>query len=188
MTAAYVAAAIPEPFQILGLRLKPLCLGHYFLLERFENAFVSNKDAVATFDDLIMGVLICSMTYEEFMEFLFQSDFEEQVFQWGKKCGVFDLAEKCRLFHEYITKGSEQPIVFYEQEQGAPTGAHWGELLKLVLTGELGYTSSEALNLPLTQALHEFYKNAENKGIVTIAREDEVEAVKSAQAREAANA
>ncbi len=177
MTAAYPAAAIPEPFQILGLRLKPFCLGHYLLMERFEVAFVSDKDAVANLDDLILGVLICSMHYEEFLDFLFASDFEEQVRTWGNDVKAdFDLNEKCRLFNDYIVKGSEQPVFFYESE-GKPSGAHWAEMIKLVLTGELGYTSSEALNLPLSQAFHEFFKNAENKGIVSLARPEEIAAM-----------
>ncbi len=166
----YPAAAIPEPFQILGLRLKPFSLGHYLLMERFQVAFVAAEARVPTIHDLILGVLICSMEYQEFLEFLSSPTFAEELQQWGVKCGLFDWTAKANLLAQYIAAGSKQPVVIYENE-GAPSGAHWAQTIKLALTGNLGYTAHEALNLPLSQALNDFYKHAENLGILTIADE-----------------
>lgn len=168
-TAAYPTAAIPEPYQILGLRLKPLSLGHYLLMERFNVAFVSSIEATATQDDLILGVLICSMTYEEFINFLDEPDHIAQIKSWGEKCGAYDLNEKVKLFKEYIDAASKQPVVIYEQGASNESGAHWAQTIKLTLTGQLGYTEHEAINLPLSQAFSDFWKHAENQGAVTFA-------------------
>lgn len=166
--AAYSLAAIPEPFQILGLRLKPFCLGHYFLMARFNVAFVSDETVEATIDDLVLGVLICSMTYEQFVSFLESDNFQGEVTEWGRKTGVdFDLAAKVGLFNEYMARAFKQPMVIFEG-QPSESGAHWSQVIKVSLLS-MGYSHSEAMNLPLSQAFNDFYRQAENNGLVTIA-------------------
>jgi hypothetical protein len=54
---------------ILGLELRPFCLGHYFLMEKYKCAFISEVGGEVGFSDLLIGLLICSRTYEEFLEF-----------------------------------------------------------------------------------------------------------------------
>lgn len=176
--AAYPKAAIPEPFQILGLRLKPFCLGHYLLMERFGCAFVAADSRTAELDDLVLGVLICSMAYGEFLEFIQGADWPEEVKAWGGKAHLFDLNEKVKLLQEYIRLATEQPVVIYERDT-EPSGSHWSQALKLTLTGALGYTADQALNLPLSQAFADFYKHAENLGVVTIAPAGVEEILKS---------
>ena len=73
-TADYFTAAIPEPWQILGLRLKSFSLGHYRILKRFKCAFVDDETSQVTREDLIFGVLVCSMTPKEFMQLLNEGD------------------------------------------------------------------------------------------------------------------
>lgn len=185
MKAAYAKAAIPEPFQILGLRLKPFCIGHYLHMSRFNVAFVSDEDEPATFNDLVLGVLICSKTYEEFLEFLNQPDTEEQITKWGQECQLFDMAEKVALFSKYIADGSVMPK-FWEEESGRPSGAHWTQSVKLILTSELGYTNSEAINLPLPQAFLDFFKFCEGKGTVRLLTEAEIEMIEAAKKQQEA--
>jgi hypothetical protein len=165
-------AAIPEPVQILGLRLKPFCLGHYFLLTRFDVAFVADESREATLQDLILGVLICSMTYEGFLAFLELPDYREQVQQWGAKMGIdFELGEKVRIFNEYLAEASRQPVIVYECDT-TTSGAHWALVVKATLTSACGYTVGEAMNLPLRQAFLDFYRDAERNGVISIADEE----------------
>lgn len=63
-SADYFKAAYPEPWQILGLELKPFSLGHYFKLRRLGCAFVSDKPAGAQLSDLLLAVSVCSMASE----------------------------------------------------------------------------------------------------------------------------
>jgi hypothetical protein len=57
----FYQAAVPDGWQILGVRLKPLSLGHLILLHRYESAFVVG--GLPTPADLVMSVLICSRTF-----------------------------------------------------------------------------------------------------------------------------
>src|ERR1039457_6510592 len=62
--------AIPKPVRILGLQLLPLSLGRYRMLRRFECPFVAEGPAEASMADLLLGLLICSMRCQEFLEFI----------------------------------------------------------------------------------------------------------------------
>jgi hypothetical protein len=172
--ADYFLAAIPEPFQILGLRLNPFCLGHYFLMRRFDCAFVNEESVNATIEDLVFGVLICSMTYEEFIEFLASENFLSEVKQWGAQFRLdFSFTEKVKLFNEYLSKAFKQPSVVFEGDE-TNSGAHWSQTVKCALIAHCGYNESQAMNLPLSQAFHDFYKNAESNGVLRIVDDEEV--------------
>ena len=60
------AATKPEPYQVLGLSLLPMSLGHYFALRRMGCAFVSDNRESLTREDLILACLACSMPAEKF--------------------------------------------------------------------------------------------------------------------------
>jgi hypothetical protein len=178
--AAYPLAAIPEPYQILGLKLKPYCLGHYFLLSRFGVAFASDDETEADLNDLLMGCLICSHTYEGFLDFLESPDFKKQIQDWGKVIGLdFDLSEKVALFNKYISDACHQPTVIYEGES-SQSGAHWSQVLKCALIAS-GYDETTALNMPLAQAFADFYRNAETDGSVTIVTPEIAELMRQAE-------
>lgn len=66
---AYAEACIPETFTVLGLRLKPLSLGHFLLMRRLNCAFASDVEIEISFSDLLVAVLICSMNYEDCLAF-----------------------------------------------------------------------------------------------------------------------
>lgn len=167
MIASYPREAIPEPYQILGLRLKPICLGHYIHMERFGVSFANGDPATpAGLSDLVMAVAICSMTYEEFPRFLENPHWRKRLKVWGGKCSIFDIQEKVSLFQRYLEEGSRKPIVVFENNS-TESGAHWAQCVKLALV-ELGYTASQALNLPLGEAFADFYKRAENAGVLRI--------------------
>ena len=61
MGNSYFEAAYPEPWQVLGVPLKPFSLGHYIKLHRLDCAFVSDETKPATLADLLLGVAVCSM-------------------------------------------------------------------------------------------------------------------------------
>src|SRR6185369_977441 len=88
MSATYFRQAVPEPFRVLGLSLKPLSVGRYRLLHRFDCAFVAEGEASATGADLIIGVLICSMRCEDFLRFANSGEFAREVRRWGRRCAT----------------------------------------------------------------------------------------------------
>jgi hypothetical protein len=90
------AATKPEPYQVLGLELKPFALGHYFTLKRFNCAFVSDEAEQLTREDLILACLVCSMPAGHFDEWANSGKltFLEKASVWFRLiCGKASKAE-----------------------------------------------------------------------------------------------
>lgn len=200
---SYASISIPEPFTILGLRLKPFCLGHYILLSKYGCSFVNEGEEVEVgMPDLILGLSICSMTYEqglkytkglEFIQeknkgFIFSREGRKEAKaaihftkQWGKqvtkaikKQDGFNQYAELKAFARYIKEGSKQPNYFFDDEDdGRPRGGHWTQNMLLTLKSELGYSNSEAMNLPLSQVFYDYIKHCENNGTITMETEQE---------------
>lgn len=58
----YFSAASPEPWQVLGITLRPFSIGHYLKLRRLDCAFVADDSREAQLKDLIIGIIVCSMS------------------------------------------------------------------------------------------------------------------------------
>lgn len=164
----YAKNAVPDPYRVLGLRLKPFALGHYLLLQRFGCAFIQEEPGEATIQDLILGVLICSMSHRSFLQFIEQKDFLKQTAAWGKKVGIIDFEEKARLFQEYLKQGLHEPDYISLKPQNHSDGDDWAQSLKITMMTRLNYTEDEALELPLSQALADYYKLAESEGHIQL--------------------
>jgi len=196
MSPSYFSAAIPEPFRILGLSLKPLSLGRYRLLRRFECAFVAEEEAAAGVSDLLLGGVICSMRVDEFLEkagAASQGRLQREIRRWGRrvcpwawisavplvgkwwrKHHAFDALEKMALFRRYLDEGSVVPKYWEEEGGGRSSGAHWAQSVEVVLRGELGWTAEEINEAPLSKALADYFRWAENKGLVRLMTAEEV--------------
>jgi hypothetical protein len=175
----YAHAVLPDPYRILGLKLRPFSLGHYLLLQRFGCELLQSPEVLATQArtaaderaDLILGVLICSMRHAEFLAFVEQKDFLREVHRWGRRVGVFDVAEKTALFRGYLYSSLREPD--YLPLQPGDDSGDWAQNLKLTLTTRMHYTEAEALELPLSQALADYYKLAESEGLVRLISPEE---------------
>lgn len=194
----FFAAAYPEPWQILGVKVRPFSLGHYIKLSRLGCAFVSEKETTATLADLILGVIVCSMpttvdpSADPFWQWMnrksggwkyffykhrkilmgkkFATPAEYEVFLWGKKMGAIDFAQKVKMFSAYMDSHSAMPAYVEERpdSQSKPSGAHWSQSVLSSLVSKCGYTMEEALNAPVSRALSDFLKQAESDGAVRL--------------------
>jgi hypothetical protein len=184
MSADIASAVVPEPFRILGLNLRPFSLGHYYLMRRFNVAFASDNEATVTHGDLVLGVLICSMTHAEFNALLAAGEIEKQVLKWARKVKSWEYADKLELFKGYLKQA--MPEIPYWQNDGESeegSGAHWSYWLRSVAISKLGYTPDSILDAPLAQVIFDYFKWAESEGALTIMSEEDlklVEAVKPA--------
>jgi len=179
MPSDYFSAAVPEPFRILGLALKPLSLGRYRLMNRFDVAFVAGKERVPTIPDLLLGVLICSMRCDEFEKFLQDDGFQKQVRRWGKKVKPkhFNVLEKIRLFRHYIEIHSVVPKYWEMDDSGDTSGAHWSHSMEVALRGELGWSKEEIDEAPLSKAIADYFKWCETRGSIRLMTEEDLELV-----------
>lgn len=193
MSAAYFTAAIPEPFQILGLKLKPLSIGRYRILKRLNCAFVSEQEVKAEAADLIIGVLVCSMRCNEFIELYDSHNLEKLlrrwsrsisplpwigflpiVGKWWRKRYSFDMFEKMNLFKRYIEQGSETPKYFDESGEKGVSGAHWSHSIEVSLRRECNWDREEIDEGPLSKALADYFKFLENEGLVRLMTEEDI--------------
>lgn len=214
MSAADFKAAIPEPYQILGLRLLPLSVGRYRLLNRFNCAFVSETDTTAQIGDLILGVLICSMRCDEFVAFYESKHFSKTISKWAQKIGAtppwfmrgkwgkwvslsfagkwwrrnhsFNFVEKMQLFKNYINEAQAIPEYQPTDSGNRRSTAHWSTSVEIVLRSELNWSLEEINESPLTKALSDYFKHLEHQRLVTIfTPEDLDDGRKNAEALEA---
>jgi hypothetical protein len=199
MGAAYFSAAIPEPFRILGLRLKPLSLGRYLILRRFNCAFVDDEEAQAGIPDLLLGLVVCSMRVDEFLAAAESGTLQRDIRKWGRKVcplawvsllpwvGKFwrknhagDALGKINLFRQYIARGSEIPAYWDEGASKRGIGGHWTQAVELTLRGELGWTKEEIDEQPLSKALWDYFKWLEGNGAIRLMSDQELKMIQEA--------
>jgi hypothetical protein len=168
----YAVAAIPEPFQILGLKLRPFTLDHYDILRRFDCAFVQEEAGEASRGDLLLGVLICSMEPEEFLESIESKTFERRVIAWGKKAGLFDFKEKAELFQKYLKSGWKEPL--HINLKGGNATGDWSQNVRITLMARMNYTLEDFASIPMSKALADYYKLAESDGVIQLLSEKDM--------------
>lgn len=183
----FYESAIPEPFTILGLRLRPLSLGHLILLNRAESAFVTGQGAVGL-DDLAFAVLICSRTYEDGIAALDDPDLPIELWRWGRRLTgqagwlgwlpwrykPIDLKEKVGLFSSYMAEGLKCPGYYADQAKATPIDAPSYQVVKAVLLSKLNLTESEILNRPWRLCLWDFLTIRAVEGQLNFVDNDEV--------------
>ena len=178
MPASYSKAAIPEPHVLLGQRLKPFCLGHYLILDRFDSPFVAETPRPVTRGDLVFAVTVCCHTPQEFFDFIESDHAAADIEKWGKSIGLFDVASKAKAFSVYLEEGSKMPRFWNEQRQDdKPTGTHWSQAMILVLTGHCGYSLNEAMTAPFGQAVNDYLRYCETQGAVRLMTPEEVQLI-----------
>jgi hypothetical protein len=180
--ASYFKAAIPEPFRIFGVRLLPLSIGRYRLMARFGCAFVAEEESSATMDDLLLGIMVCSMRCDEFLAFIESGTLEQELKRWGARIRAeikreehFSLLEKIGLFQRYLTEASAIPQYWQETEAQGGSAAHWAQSLEVTLRSELGYTLEEIQEGPLSKAIVDYFKHHENQGSIRLMTEEEIQ-------------
>jgi hypothetical protein len=195
---AYASACIPDTYTVLGLRLKNLSLGHYLLMKRYGCAYASDVETDIGFSDLVTAVLICSMTFEEALDFFDLPSVPFFSFENLKTFGkAWYLSKKLggagyeiRLwgdsFLKQIRKRKEFNIIsetktfqkyitegsqmpyYYDGDNKADKPS--GAHWSLALHSFLltKYSESEALNLPLRLAFIQYCKWGEENGAIEL--------------------
>jgi hypothetical protein len=198
MPTDYAAAAYPDPWQILGVQLRPFSLGHLLKLRKLGNAFAADDAAEAHLGDLLLAILVCAMPshpdplkdefwawlnrpvakWRTWCPWLFHQFTPAELFilKWGRRCRGVDLKERAELFQKYIQTHSEMPGYWNESKSTRTSGAHWSHSVLATLVSRCGYTQEEAYNVPIIKALNDYFKWAETEGHLTLMSAEELEA------------
>jgi len=179
--ADHVAAILPEPFTVLGQKLKPLTLGHCFWLERLDCNPVKN------ILDLVSAVVVCCDDWQNFepatQKLLFK--IKMRVWQWRlsrlwkKNDNAFKHSVK--VFGDYISENTKAPELFDGKNKNNSIGAPWLYHLKVALQSKLGYSRSEVLSLPMVEALWDYYTFGEMEGGIDLVGDHDREMAKIAK-------
>jgi hypothetical protein len=154
----YCRAALPDPVTVLGLRLRPFCVGHAILLQRLGNPFWASGQATA--DHLVVAAMICSGTYEDGMALLTEGP---GFLMRCRLAGVRALLRvsperfqvRASLLASYVRDSTSAGPDLWEEDTEDPRRSTGMQPLVSTYLAMMrcGLTSSEALNLPLGQAL-----------------------------------
>lgn len=166
--ADFLETAVPEPMVLLGQKLKPLTIGHLFLLERFECLPCTERD------QLILAVIICSHDHDEVLPLLEDRWWNWKMRFWRWSLGKFDWMEKFELWDQYHTRSMETPCAIpkHDSKGLADSATPFLQHLKVTLQSKLGYSPAEALNAPFSQAVWDYFVYHEIEGNVDVQDRD----------------
>lgn len=170
----FLRAMVPAPVTCLGVRLRPLSLGSLLLLQRFENDFLLNRKPEAPLGDLLQGILVCSMTFDDAQAALMDPDLLEDMQLWARKLrGPWwkrgqnldaRIRKATRIFRAYLFEGQKFPYTRQETGPDRPVGSSWQAFLLTALLADLKLDLAEALNAPLAMNRWLLAANAERTG------------------------
>lgn len=167
---SYVDAAVPEPFTVLGLRLRPLSIGHILLLHRLESPFVVADSPPITIGDLAIACLICSKTFAEGVALLDDESLPRSLHQWGlyttnqhgwrRFCPwlyrQIDLKSKMDLFSDYLKYHFETPTYSVEDGKARGINAPAWQVIRVVLLSKTNLTETEIFDRPYRLCIADF--------------------------------
>lgn len=167
MDAKYLQQVIPDPFTILGLELRPLSIGRLLLLHRF--GVLADGHQPKDFQDLVLGVLICSRPVAEVSAFLRARRLPVAMWLWRKRVGKSParMAQAFGLFKRY----SKRPQIGVNTHDNGPDGvpgAPWLQHLRVELLSKCHWTIADIEERPYGEAVWDYYTYWENLGKLDI--------------------
>lgn len=187
MDSEFYSITIQEPTTLLGLRLRPLSLGHMVLLGRVRSAFVTEGETV-TLHDLALSVLICSLTYEDGCQ-LFNTPNLSEFFRkwhdritgngWLQKIGVrkpnrIDWPSKVAAFAKYIEDGSRSPYYSYKPQESRGVNCPTVQIVKVSMMRDLNINERELMDRPWAVCLWDYVTVRALEGHVTFEDRDSI--------------
>ena len=148
----FLAALVPEPFQVLGVPLKPLSYGHVVLLTRMD------IDPVCHLSDLVLAVSVCRRSFTEGLAF-FQNlarpaywiEFQKQIDRYKEH----DEERALEAWADYLETNSSHPEYIeaegFSSDRGAPMLAQLREVLL-----RNGYSPKTLMDAPYGQCLWDY--------------------------------
>lgn len=164
----YLAAAIPPPFTVLGVTLRPFSLGHKMVLGRINSPF--EIGGLPKISDIVLAVLICSNDYAGAVELLDRPDLERVCTDWAialqfrgrwpfRKIVPVEWGAKIKLFNQYLEHHSRQPVISFDGNKYSNTAENCPtpQLVKVELMSKLGLTETETLNRCWSLCMWDYY-------------------------------
>ena len=168
MRYADARETIPQPRTVAGVSLRPFCLGHHLHFRALSLPFIGSAAADFGRDDLILGIAICGLTYEEGHQAIQENELGGIISRWRKKVRgpwfnptKIDWDDVEQSFREHLATGYQMPPIWKRGDDcGVELSSPWEVLLKtrLLLTG---LSESEILNGYLPARWYEYFAAVE---------------------------
>lgn len=167
MDCAFFDRALrPVEYRCLGLRLRPLTLGHVFLLFRFQSPFVAGGDT-PTRGDLVLAAFICALPWRESEKKLSSFWLAWFMRYWGFCARKLDFENECDGFNHYLGESLTGPKVKtnpLDSQPEARFATPWPFMVLARLAREFHMSRDAAMDIPLIEATALFTANAELNG------------------------
>lgn len=184
MDAAYLRAAHPPPFRILGRDLHCFGMGHELLFQRFENRFSLESKEQPGVEDLLKAVHLCSKPYSRNSS-LDDFSISLRARLWKRVFGAKYLASAIIRFHQYIEAHTEIPEFYTKGDpQERACGAPTIQAVKVARLANSTLTEDQILNLPFSLAFWDHLTWMEGQGFIQIV--DDAERQRQAERAELA--
>lgn len=180
---------VPKPFTILGLTLKPFCVGHKVLLQRVESPIECGGDIDG--GDVALAVMLCSLDYETGKQAIDTANIQSDVRRWIKKLisplpwkrNKIDWPEKFALFNEYVGYHSRSYSfngISYgnSNQQTAPSETPNIHGLIVALMRMMHLSESQVMNRCYGLALCDYAVCLEQEGRVIVRDKEKMEEVR----------
>jgi hypothetical protein len=170
-------AAPPQPY-VMGLKLRPFCLGHSILFEAIESPFIVGGSV--GLPDLSIAAWICSKTYEDGSAALLSADpSTSKAFKaWGRKWGKRgDFITELEAFKVYVDHYAAAPARWESEESKSKVPWQWAVLN--ALSGGIANPDLHAkiLNMPLNSAICQASSIGAANGDESLMTEEEERAI-----------
>lgn len=112
--------------EILGLKLKPLSIGHFIILDMLHSPFYCGGSI--SNDDLITAIFVCSKSFQENLNSISNPALlKKEIKEWGIKQGKkADYKKVIKQVREYFAYYDDTPKRYIdESKQSKPNNAPW---------------------------------------------------------------
>ena len=191
-SAGFYRAAIPEPWVIMGLRLRPFSLGHLILLHRVDSAFV--RGGTPDFEDLALSVYLCAHTYEDGLDALSDPRVPGFMARWAKRLTAptwrhrlpkwmpfakapkpLDMDGHCDNFRQYLSDAFAQPTFSFDPNKTRSISAPGPAVLHSTLLFGTGLSESEILNRPYALSVYDWLTRKNMEGHIEFIDQEEID-------------
>lgn len=177
----YYSSAIPSPVEILGVKLRPLSLGHIVLLNRVECSLLSGEQI--RYDDIAVALLICSRNFASGVAALDDPETPKMLGEWAqritstrpidrilrRKPKPINMADAVAQFGKYIQDGSWHPnAVGTSDRRGEEIPLPSEQIVRVILMRELGFSEHELMDRSWSQCLTDVYTVRALDGVIKV--------------------
>jgi hypothetical protein len=168
----YVSACLPAPRTIAGVRVRPHSLGAALLLHRVGSPFVDLQNKNPGAGDCLLALFILSRPFAEAAVALNSTGCKAWMDKQSKRLLKSPVDHIDLQIAGHIAQGGSAPRFW--PGSGRQPGAPTIQVIKITLLAKLGFTETEALDMPLAQANWDYCAFWEMEGGLKLYNEEDL--------------